>query len=486
MPGRFLLGRGGPADAKRSYKFAINCEYRLFQRPDDAIHRGLDKQTELDLSRPGNFISNFQPLSSDDIAGLTQRVIDFDSFSQPMKGMLRRAAAEGSEYVVCSSVPRVINGQPTKNPRYLQDRPDLVDPVASYVADRGIRLYRGVRAKDPVHQPVDAVLMGRRNNAPDKALGIRGLAVYGPIHYHELPELFMDLIVSLTGKSPSTTGFGSEGALTKGPFNMLQFTADLNTALVSYILTDLPAFSTSAGNIGPNVQVGHDVSLLIPEVWCRLAPSEREPDWLISHNLLERVEDFEYEGRTIPASRLGYRITYQFVRRFFGRVFDNPDKVFDEAILKPETQDLDAYADGIEYIVGAQREVAQRYFNDGSIEQACPPLRALLEIMAKGSFEGKTERDPAVRAMFTKQALLDSDWYRARLETKQRRDTALWRRHTEYLETYLRDADNQDIARQMHLDNRLRLAREELQRVTAPEYLDALVGTLGADPLGSA
>ena len=32
-----------------SYKFAINCESRLFQRPDDAIHRGLDRQTEADL-----------------------------------------------------------------------------------------------------------------------------------------------------------------------------------------------------------------------------------------------------------------------------------------------------------------------------------------------------------------------------------------------------------------------------------------------------
>ena len=51
--------------------------------------------------------------------------------------------------------------------------------------------------------------------------GIPPLAVYNPIHYQELPELFMDFICSLTGKSPATTGFGSEGALTKGPFNAL-------------------------------------------------------------------------------------------------------------------------------------------------------------------------------------------------------------------------------------------------------------------------
>jgi hypothetical protein len=47
--------------------------------------------------------------------------------------------------------------------------------------------------------------------------------VHNPIHYFELPELFMELASSMTGKSPSTTGAGSEGALTKGPFNMLRW-----------------------------------------------------------------------------------------------------------------------------------------------------------------------------------------------------------------------------------------------------------------------
>ena len=48
-----------------SYKFAANCKARLFQRPDDAVHRGLDRQTEADISRPDNFLSNFEPLSSE-------------------------------------------------------------------------------------------------------------------------------------------------------------------------------------------------------------------------------------------------------------------------------------------------------------------------------------------------------------------------------------------------------------------------------------
>jgi hypothetical protein len=47
----------------------------------------------------------------------------------------------------------------------------------------------------------------------------------------------MDYVCSLTGTSPSTTGAGFEGALTKGPFNAIQTTADLNNALVSMLLT---------------------------------------------------------------------------------------------------------------------------------------------------------------------------------------------------------------------------------------------------------
>ena len=61
-----LLEEIGPGTFQESAKFVHNCEYRLFQRPDDAIHRGFDKQTEKDLSRPGNFISNFQCLESED------------------------------------------------------------------------------------------------------------------------------------------------------------------------------------------------------------------------------------------------------------------------------------------------------------------------------------------------------------------------------------------------------------------------------------
>ncbi len=470
------LANDVPRPQDRSYKFVVNCEYRLFQRPDDAIHRGLDKQTEADLSRPlVSFISNFEPLTLEQVSEMTKYVVDFDAFSAPMQKMLRRAEKSKASFVVCSANPRRIGGKPTKNPRYLQDRPDLSHPFDRYVAQRGTRLFRGVPDGRPVYTPVDAVLFGRRNNAPEPDKNIRGLAVYSPIHYQEAPELFMDFMASLTGKSPSTTGFGMEGALTKGPFNCVSPATDLNNALVSFLLTGLAGFSTAAGDIGPRIRVGHDISLLIPEIWCRLSADERSPEHLIADGLLEKLEDFQHAGRTIPASRLGYRITSKFVRRFFGRVFDNPDKVFDEQILKPEKQDPEAFADGVLYIAEAHQMVAKQYREDGTAQQLCPPLRALVDVMAAGL----NPSDPELRALFTRERMLASDWYQERLQTKQRRDIELWRRHVDYLERANRDGVSPDLDLTATLDQ----ARRELQQVSRPEHLAELEGTLGADPM---
>jgi hypothetical protein len=307
--------------------------------------------------------------------------------------------------------------------------------------------------------------------------------VYNPIHYQELPELFMDFVCSLTGKSPSTTGAGSEGALTKSPFNALRPTADLNNALVSYILTGLAGFSTSAGFVGPSVRVDHDISLLVPEIWCRLTPQERDPAFLIREGHLERMTDFTHRGELILASRLGYRITDKFVRTYFGRVFDNPSKVFDEAILKPETQDMESFIDGVKNITEAQQRVAAAYLEDGSIKEACPPLRALLAIMASGAYEGRDAQHPEVRAMFTREALLGSEWYRQRLRTKQRRDAALWERHVAYLDEFLARPTHKEEAARLDVAGRRKLAAGELARVKGEGYLAELEGTLGADPM---
>ncbi|MEZ0265472.1 MAG: hypothetical protein ACAI43_12155 [Phycisphaerae bacterium] len=474
-----------PAAARSdaSLKFVQNCEYRLFQRPDDAIHPGFDKQAEADIARTDNFVSNFEPLTAAQVREIEQRVAEFDRYTPPMQRVIHEGAAAAGGYTVVSAYPRLVDGKPTKNPRYLQPRPDMVQPIHRHLAEVGLRFARQVPPGLPVVTAVDAVLLGRRNNPPEA--GVRALAPFNPIHYQELPELFMDFVCSLTGKSPSTTGAGSEGALTKGPFNALIPTADLNTALVSFILTGHGGFSTAAGYVGPKVKVDHDLSLMIPELWSRMRPEDRDPKALIAAGHLEPLTDFEHDGKPVLASRLGYRITYSFVRTYFGRLFSNPGRVFDAPMLKPETQDFAAYVDGIHNITEAQQRVARHYFEDGSVELACPPLKALLHVMAHGQWQGKGAHDPELRRMFTREALLASDWYRKRLATKQARDVALWKRHVAYIEQYAADRAHTGDATRLGLPHRLAYARGELARVSAPAYLESLVGTVGADPMAA-
>ena len=463
--------------ATPAVKLVGNCENRLFQRPDDAKHRGLDTQTEHDLTEADNFISNFQPLAREDAIELTEDVVNFHHYSAAMQTFIREAAQEDG-YFVSSAHGRLVNGKPSANVRYLQKRPDLVNPREGYLAEMGVRLFRRMPGDAPVHWVVDAMLPGRRNNPPQP--GIPELAVYGPIHYQELPELFMDFIASLSGKSPSTTGAGAEGALTKGPFNALTYTADLNNALLSFILCGHDGFTTAAGFIGPERRVDHDVSFLMPEIWCRLTPKERNPAWLIERGYLEKLADFDHNGVRVPASRLGYRITPRFLHAFLGKIFDDPVGIFDEAMLRPETQDRDAFAEGVRHIADQHQKVAQGYLDDGSVEDACPPLKALLHIMASGQFEGKDLSHPDIRTLFDRNAVLASTWYQERLAIKQARDTALAQRQVDYLQAFLHDT-RCDVEQRTECETRLAAARAHLAEVQSDAYRAALNGSLGAD-----
>jgi hypothetical protein len=464
-------------------KFIRNCEYRLFQRPDDAIHRGYDKATEEDFSRNNRFFSNYEPIERESAREVVEDAIRFSQFTEPMQRVFEDfAASDNPQYMVAPAFPRLVGGKPSKNPRYLQDRPDLTAERDSYLAVIGARLLRRTAIGKPLPQPVNAVLAGRRNNPPDPESGIRALCVYNPIHYQELPELFMDFIASLTGKSPSTTGAGSEGALTKGPFNALPQIIDLNNALVSYVMTRTGCFSSAAGYVGPHYRVDHDVSLLVPEIWSRLKEHERRPEWLIEHGYLDPCQDFVYEGQTVLGSRLGWRINVKFVRDFLGRVFSNPVAVFHEEMLKPEIQDLAIFVEGVQNITQTQQRVAELYFEDGSIEMACPPLKALLHIMAKGSYEGKTIADPLIRSWFSYENVVASDWYRARLEAFQKGETQRLYRIRRYLESYISRPGNAELVQEMQLRERLADARSKLEEIEAPDFIERIRGSLGTDP----
>lgn len=473
-----------PDHQDRSVKFIQNCEYRFFQRPDDAIIRGYDKHAEADLARTGNFISNFEPLKKEDAEAIIEDAIGFYQFTQPMQDLVKSAQeTEKPTYFVSSAHPRIVDGKPTKNPRYLEIRPDLINERACHLEEMSMRLHRKLDKTHPLYSVVDAVVPGRRNNPADAHAGIRPLAVYNPIHYMDLPELFIEYICSMTGKSPSTTGAGSEGALTKGPFNALPPIIDLNNALVSMILTGHDGFVTAAGFIGPNVEVAHDISMLIPEVWCRMKDEERHASYLIENGYLEKCEDVEHEGRTLFFSRLGYRINMKFVRDFFGRVFNHPHKVFTNEMLQPELQGLDTFVDGLDNIEATQKRVGQLYFDDKSVEAACPPLKALLTIMVEGSYEGKTLSDPEIRKLFTRDHLMQSDWYDERLKTKQQLEMALWDRHIDYLKAFLAKTSYKEEAQRLQLTERLEEAKANRADVAKKDYLDFLNGTIGVQPL---
>ena len=86
-----------------------------------------------------------------------------------------------------------------------------------------------------------------------------------------------------------------------------------------------------------------------------------------------------------------------------------------------------------------------------------------------------TTSDPEIRALFTREALLASDWYHERLATKQQRDIALWSL-TEFLTPA---GDRQEARAARHR----RPAGAELERVGAEDYLTALIGTVGANSI---
>ncbi len=473
-------------DPSRSLKLVENCESLLFQRPDDAIVRGYDKQAEADIAAPGTFLSNFEPLTRADAIAMRDDAVAFSAFSPPMADLIRDVAdapdGRSPAFFVSSADPRLVDGKPSKNPRYLQRRPDRANAEATATAELSARLYRRLRTDEPLVLPIDVVAAGRRNNPPEAA--IPALCSYNPLHYMELPELFMEFISSMTGKSPSTTGAGSEGALTKGPFNAMPAIIDLNASLLSYALTGYDGWVSAAGYVGPLGRVDHDVSMLVPELFSRMSASERDARNLIAEGSLERLQDFEHEGRLVAASRLGYRITETFVLNYFGRVFLHPNMVLTPELLRPELQDRSSFADSMDTIVTTHQRVAQSYFDDQTVSLAVPPLRALLQIMANGATaEGWTLQTPEFRGLFTREAILASDWYAGRLDAKQAAAAARAEAGLAAIEKFVSTPGNDEPTARLDMPSRVSAARAEVQRMSTQEFREGLVGTVGGTPL---
>jgi hypothetical protein len=136
----------------------------------------------------------------------------------------------------------------------------------------------------------------------------------------------------------------------------------------------------------------------------------------------------------------------------------------------------------MENIVKAMRAAAESYFADGSVAQAVPPLRALLHLMRDGQWEGRGAEAPEFRALFTRESLLASDWYAARLEAQRRRDGAYWEQAATYLERFLSRPNYTDVAGQLGIRERLAAARAAAAAAREPAGAAALAGTIGLDP----
>ncbi len=156
-----------------SVKLVTNCETLLFQRPDDAIYRGFDKDAEADIASGARSSQTFEPLTVGQAQALVdqiRRVRQIHRADEAIAQRFRRASANE----VCSFVGTSPVGgrQSVEESALSAERPDLVNPRDKYLAEIGTRLAREIPPDKPGHFPVNAVLAGRRNNPPDAKTGI--------------------------------------------------------------------------------------------------------------------------------------------------------------------------------------------------------------------------------------------------------------------------------------------------------------------------
>ena len=152
-------------------------------------------------------------------------------------------------------------------------------------------------------------------------------------------------------------------------------------------------------------------------------------------------------------------------------------------MLKPELQSMPDFVDGIENIAEAMKKSALMYLEDGSVEAAIPPLKAVLHVMAHGDYEGRSIHDPEVRALFDRDAVLASDWYKDRLARYRDGEADYIRRSIDYIRQYLADrAENGSLATR-RAQGELTRARERLAALESGDYLSVIDGTIGRDPL---
>ena len=123
----------------------------------------------------------------------------------------------------------------------------------------------------------------------------------------------------------------------------------------------------------------------------------------------------------------------------------------------------------------------QLFFHGFKHDEDVYKRQALIYIMRDGKYQGKGRNHPDIRSMFEREAVLNSDWYRKRLEAKQTRDKNDWQDRVAYLEQFLGMKNFNDASKQLGVKDRLEMARKTLREVSDASYLKRLEGTIGLD-----
>ena len=382
---------------------------------------------------------------------IVEDVAIHDAFTQPMREHVdRNAARERAASRSARREPRIVDGKPTKNPRYLQVRPDVARPRDRYVAEMGARLYRRL----PLRRsrcifPVISVLSGRRNNPPDRRACGRSASTARSTT-RSCPSSSWTTSARSPASRRARPAPDREGALTKGPFNALcrHRRPEQRAGL------DAPHRATPASARPPASSARTTASTTTsacssPRSGAGSSRTSATREHLIEAGHLERLDGLRVR-RASRCSRAGSATgsPASSCTRFFGRVFDNPAAVFTEEILKPEMQDPAVFADGVNNIVEAQKRVAPTYFEDGSIEDAARRSARCSTSWPTATWRERTRATPRSARSSPASRCSTSDWYAERLTVKQRRDVELWQRHVRNLTEFLaRPGHREEAAR---------------------------------------
>jgi hypothetical protein len=91
--------------------------------------------------------------------------------------------------------------------------------------------------------------------------------------------------------------------------------------------------------------------------------------------------------------------------------------------------------------------------------------------------------DPELRKFFDREYIINSDWYKERLELKQRKDLQFYTKQINYLEEFVSNPSNVDIMSEMNIEDRLVKVKTKFEEASSQKYIESLIGTIGSDPL---